>query len=90
AKAAENAFDRHQKGKAVPSEWLKTYVDQLAQYHLQPEPKFFGGEVTRARGSLRRRHVVFDGLQLIGKESDHWQEQELIGESDAEIRYGLS
>ncbi|MFX9135373.1 hypothetical protein ABTN61_20275, partial [Acinetobacter baumannii] len=43
AKAAENAFDRHQKGKAVPSEWLKTYVDQLAQYHLQPEPKFFGG-----------------------------------------------
>jgi transcriptional regulator with XRE-family HTH domain len=88
--AAKRAFDRRRRQLSVPERWLITYADALKDYHLQPEPKFFGGEVRRAGGPLRRRHVKAGVTWHIGKEADRWEEQLYIGEDDGEIDYGLA
>jgi hypothetical protein len=89
-KAARYAFDRRHRELPVPRRWLMSYADALADYHLQPENKFLGGELRRGGGQLQRRHVVVTGAQSIGKEAEGWEEQLFIGSDDAEILYGLS
>jgi hypothetical protein len=90
ARAAEKAFDRHNTDAKIPVEWLFTYADGLSDYHLQPEPKFFGGDVRRASGQLRRRHIETGVACHIGKETDEWEEQLYVGDEDAALEYGLT
>ena len=88
--AATAAFDRGLKNTAVPARWLQSYARNLSKYHLHPEAKFRGGDWTES-GVLRRRHVVAIGVYAIGKEADHLEEQQVLGEDDdAQIDYGLS
>lgn len=68
AKAAAQAFDR-KTGEPVPVELLKTYADALATYHLSPESKFENGD-RWDRGETRRRHVIAERIELIGKEAN--------------------
>lgn len=68
ADAVAHAFDR-EVGKPVRVELLKTYADALASYHLSPESKFENGD-RWDRGETRRRHVVAEGVELIGKEAN--------------------
>ena len=90
AKAAKQAFDRKRRDQKIPERWLKTYADALSDYHLQPEPKFLGGEIRRGNGTLRRRHVMAGVVQHIGKESDHYEEQLHTGEDSADFNYCLT
>ena len=90
AKAAKQAFDRKRRDQKVPERWLKTYADVLSDYHLQPEPKFLGGDIRRGSGTLCRRHVRAGVVQHIGKESDHYEEQLHTGEDNADLDYGLT
>jgi hypothetical protein len=90
SKAAKKAFDRHNTDAKIPVEWLFTYADALSDYHLQPEPKFFGGDVRRASGQLRRRHIETGVACHIGKETDEWEEQLYVGDEDAALEYGLT
>jgi hypothetical protein len=53
----------------------RTVADVLRDYHRQPEYKFLGGGWNE-EGILRRRHVVVDKIEDIGKESDGWEEDE--------------
>lgn len=85
--AAEAAFDRITR-MPVPVEYLKTYQQALAQYHLHPEDKFLNGDFLD-RGTTQRRHVRASGIEYIGKESNKWEDQSHFGfDSDEEIRYG--
>lgn len=89
ATAAALAFDR-ETGAPVPITALQTYRDALAQYHLHPESKFLGGDYCD-RGTTRRRHIRVSGVCHIGKESNGWEEQAVLGlAADAEFDYGLS
>jgi hypothetical protein len=89
ATAAAMAFDR-ETGKPVPASALQTYAEALAQYHLHPESKFLGGDYCE-RGTTRRRHIRVSGVRHIGKESNGWEEQAVLGlDADAELDYGLS
>ena len=89
-RAAKYAFDRRHRDLKIPERWLSSYADALSDYHLQPENKFFGGEVRRGGGRLQRRHIFVTGAQSIGKEAEGWEEQLYVGGDDAEILYGLS
>lgn len=89
-KAAKNAFDRHHQDLRVPQRWLQSYSDALSDFHLQPENKFFGGEVRGNSGPLIRRKIVVTASQMIGKEADGWEEQQYVGSDDAAILYGLT
>ena len=74
----------------MPREWLKTYRQALAQYHLQPEAKFENGDYLD-RGPTRRRHVHAVAVVHIGKEANRWEEQLYLGEDpEAQIDYGTS
>lgn len=74
--ALERIFDRNSDSlEPVPIETLRTVSDVLRDYHRQPEYKFLGGGWTE-RGILRRRHVLVDTIEDIGKESDGWEEDE--------------
>ena len=66
--AAEHAFDRD-TGEPVNVEYLKTYVEALALFHLSPEDKFENG-APWDHGPTRRRRVVAGSIQLIGKEAN--------------------
>jgi hypothetical protein len=63
----------------VPVKWLRTVADVLRDYHRQPEYKFLGGGWNE-EGILRRRHVLVDTVEDIGKESDGWEEDEARSE----------
>jgi hypothetical protein len=88
-KAAQACFDRD-TGIPISAEFLKTYDEALAQYHLRPEHKFLNGGYTD-RGTTRRRQVNPVRIRQIGKESNRWEEQFHLGNDEvAEVNYGLS
>jgi hypothetical protein len=75
-KALKRIFDRNSDSlEPVPTEALRTVSDVLRDYHRQPEYKFLGGGWTE-KGVLRRRHVLADKIEDIGKESDGWEEDD--------------
>ncbi|MEP7348344.1 MAG: hypothetical protein ABI668_00145 [Sphingorhabdus sp.] len=89
AKAAASAFCR-ESGEPVPSEMLKTYVETLAQYHLHPESKFLNGSYGE-KGTTLRRHVQMSGVCNIGKESNDWETQAVLGfDPEAAPDYGVT
>jgi len=85
--AKDHAFDR-ERGDTIPASWLKSHGRSLVRYHLHPETKFQGGEFDQ-RGPLRRRHVFALAQQSIGKEADHIEENEFIGEDAGPLEYGV-
>lgn len=86
--AAARAFDR-ETGDPVKSELLKSYRQNLAQYHLHPESKFANGDYLN-RGPTRRRHVEAVAVHHIGEEANRWEEQFHVGlDLDAQIEYGV-
>jgi hypothetical protein len=89
AKAISDAFDRA-GGAPISEAALKTYAEALTQYHLQPESKFLNGDYFD-RGTTLRRHVVAEHIIHIGKESNDWQRQAILGSNpDSMIAYGAS
>jgi len=90
-KALRRIFDRNSENMdAVPTKWLRTVADVLRDYHRQPEYKFLGGGWIE-EGVLRRRHVVADQIEDIGKESDDWAEDEARTEGhDTVLTYSPS
>lgn len=89
AKAVESAFCRD-SGKPVPPSALKSYAAGLAQYHLSPESKFLNADYLD-RGTTLRRHVRMVATRHIGKESNDWERQAILGISrDSEVEYGGS
>lgn len=90
--AAAQCFDR-ETGAMVGPEWLETYTETLAQYHLHPEAKFGNGDYTDT-GFTTRRHIVVsheegDEILHIGKEANRWEEQFYLGaDPEAQIVYG--
>lgn len=89
AKAVLSAFDR-QSGEPVPATALKTYREALAQYHIQPESKFLNADYLD-RGVTTRRHVRMIATRHIGKESNDWERQAVLGwDAEAQPDYGVS
>ena len=89
AKVAMSAFCRD-SGKSVPADMLKTYAEAVAQYHLHPESKFLNADFLDT-GTTQRRHVAMTGTCHIGKESNDWEAQAILGyDPDAAPDYGLS
>jgi hypothetical protein len=79
-KASRHVFDRNSEILApVPIKWLRTAAEVLRDYHRQPEYKFLGGGWNE-EGILRRRHILVDTIEDIGKESDGWEEDEARSE----------
>jgi hypothetical protein len=75
-RALRRIFDRNSENmEPVSAKWLRTVADVLRDYHRQPEYKFLGGGWNE-QGVLRRRHVLVDTIEDIGKESDGWEEDE--------------
>jgi hypothetical protein len=88
-KAAEVCFDRD-TGELVPRDYLKSYQEALAQYHLHPEAKFLDGDYVD-NGVTRRRHIFATAVEHIGKEANRWEEQFHLGcDSDAQTEYGTA
>lgn len=88
-KAVKKAFDRDSSA-AVPASSLKTYAEALSSYHLQPESKFLNGDFFD-QGTTRRRHVRLISCQYIGKESNNWERQAILGfDPEAAPDYGIS
>ncbi len=88
-KAAEVCFDRD-TGKPIPRDYLKSYQEALAQYHLHPEAKFRGGDYTD-RGVTSKRHIVATAVEHIGKEANRWEEQFHLGlDLEAQTKYGTA
>lgn len=77
----------------MPPEWLRTYREAVARYHLHPEAKFIGGDYTDS-GVLSRRHIRVpdtNGVRFIGKEANRWEERSQTGEDlEGQIHYGTS
>jgi hypothetical protein len=89
AKVASSAFCRD-SGKPVSADILKTYAEAVAQYHLHPESKFLNADFLNT-GTTQRRHVGMTGTCHIGKESNDWEAQAILGyDPDAAPDYGLS
>ena len=89
AKAAASAFCRD-SGEPISPDMLKTYAETLAQYHLHSESKFLNGSYGD-KGTTLRRHVQMSGVCNIGKESNDWEKQAVLGfDPDAAPDYGLS
>lgn len=89
AKIAATAFDR-ESGQPVPSQSLQTYREAIAQYHLHPESKFYGGDYCD-RGTTQRRHIHGSGIWHIGKEANELQRQQILGaDADLDLDYGLA
>ena len=88
-KAVKKAFDRA-SGNAIPASTLKTYMETLSYYHLQPESKFLNGDYFD-QGTTTRRHVRMISCEYIGKESNNWERQAILGfDPDTAPDYGLS
>lgn len=77
AKAVGKAFDR-ETGDPVPTKALRNYAEDLADYHLHPESKFLNGDYFD-RGPTCRRHVRMLATKHIGKESNDWERQAILG-----------
>lgn len=89
AKAAASAFCRD-SGEPIPSELLKSYAETLAQYPLHPESKFLNGNYVDT-GTTQRRHVQISGVRHIGKESNDWETQAVLGfDPDVAPEYGMN
>ena len=84
---AASVFDR-ETGAPVPVSALKSYADALATYHIQPESKFLNGDYLD-HGTTLRRHVRMIAAQHIGKESNDWERQAVLGLNDAQPDYGI-
>lgn len=84
--AAARSFDRS-TGRPLNSNWLRTYEDVLAGYHLRDESKFLGGVKTQ-RGSLKRRHIDAFAIQHVGKEAHDWEEHLFVGNEPDPIVFG--
>lgn len=88
AKATATAFDR-ESGEPVSATALKSYAEALAQYHLHPEDKFLNGDYLD-RGPTTRRHVRMTAARHIGKESNDWERQAVLGlDEDCQPDYGV-
>lgn len=88
AKAVASAFDRA-SGEPVPATALKSYGEALAQYHIQPESKFLNADYLD-RGVTTRRHVRMTATRHIGKESNDWERQAILGwDAKAQPDYGI-
>lgn len=86
---AASTFDR-ETGANVPLSALKSYTEALATYHIQPESKFLNGDYLD-RGMTRRRHVRMVAARHIGKESNDWERQAMLGlNANAQPDYGIS
>jgi hypothetical protein len=84
-KALTRIFDRNSEALApVPRTRLRTVADVLRHYHRRPEYKFIGGGWNE-KGVLRRRHVLVDTIEDIGKESDGWEEDDARTEDAATV-----
>ena len=90
-KALRRIFDRNSENMdRVSAKWLRTVADVLRDYHRQPEYKFLGGGWNE-EGILRRRHILVDTIEDIGKESDGWEEDEARSEDqDTVLTYPSS
>lgn len=89
SKVLDKIIDR-ETGDAVLREWLRSYADTLRGYHTHQETKFNGGRAVEA-GVLQRRHVFVTAVNNIGKESDSWEDDEVLGsDADTILTYGLS
>ncbi len=85
----DRVIDR-ESGEAISPIWLRSYADVLRGYHTHPETKFIGGKATES-GTLRRRHIFVGAINNIGKESDTWEEDEILGANEGSIvTYGLT
>jgi hypothetical protein len=74
----------------VPSEQLRSYQEQLAQYHLHPEAKFHNGDYLDC-GVTRRRHIRATAVEHLGKEANCWEEQFFLGlDLEAQTQYGTA
>jgi len=88
AKAVKSAFDR-ESGEPVPASALESYGEALAQYHIQPEAKFLNADYLD-RGVTTRRHVRMTATRHIGKESNDWERQAILGwDAEAQPDYGI-
>ena len=88
AKAVRGVFDRI-SGGSISSDDLKTYAEALAQYHLQPESKFLNADYWD-QGPTRRRHIKAGHVVHIGKESNDWERQAILGLNlDSTVAYGI-
>jgi hypothetical protein len=88
-KAAECYLDR-ESGDLVPSEQLRSYQEQLAQYHLHPEAKFHNGDYLDC-GVTRRRHIRATAVEHLGKEANCWEEQFFLGlDLETQTQYGTA
>lgn len=89
SRAAKNTFDR-ETGSSVDSKSLKTYREVLAQYHLSPELKFRNGKYLD-KGKTERRYIEITSIRNIGKESNKWEEQYVLGDNpEFELDYGIA
>ena len=63
-------FDRNSENMdPVPAKWPRTVAHvPLRDYHRQPEYKFLGGSWNEET-ILRRRHILADNIEDIGKEA---------------------
>jgi hypothetical protein len=72
----------------VPVEFLKTYQQALAQYHLHPRTNSSMAIFSIAELPSGGTFGVTD-VEYIGKESNKWEDQYYFGfDEDEEIRYG--
>jgi hypothetical protein len=77
-------------GRPVEPRWLRTYAEALRGYHLHPETKFLDGDYTD-RGRTRRRHILVQAIEDIGKEADKWDDEEpLTADNEFTVSYGVS
>jgi hypothetical protein len=77
-------------GRPVEQPWLRTYAEALRGYHLHPETKFLDGDYTD-RGPTRRRHILVQAVEDIGKEADKWDDEEpLTADNEFTVSYGVS
>jgi hypothetical protein len=84
-KALSRIFDRNSENMdPVQAKWLRTVTDVLRHYHRQPEYKFLGGGWNE-EDVLRRRHILVDTIEDIGKESDGWEEDDARTEDEATV-----
>ena len=87
--ASAKCFDR-QTGESINKQYLKTYHEALAQYHLHPETKFLNGDYLD-KGKTNRRHINLHSIQYIGKEANKWEEQYILGyDVESQIEYGTT
>jgi hypothetical protein len=69
---------------------IRTYAEALRGYHLHPETKFLDGDYTD-RGPTRRRHILVQAIEDIGKEADKWDDEELLtADNEFTVSYGVS